>query len=133
LDDLAVRLGVAKLSDFFDYTEMARKADAELEAAEIRDGLREDTGDDDQTVDVTAEPVAQREATGDWFDSVQGLATVRTLTSYLVAHPRKLKMPTHPSDVKRYRSGLLNELRLCETVIARAASSGRRFRLLLVP
>jgi len=139
-DALATRLGVRKLSDFFDYTEMGRAADAELEALEIGDeppaDASEGDGDDvgDETVrDATAESPTEREAVGEWFDSAEGLATVRALSAYLADHASELKMPTSPGDAERYRRELLDELRLCDGFLARAASSARQFRFLLVP
>ena len=135
LDAIAVRLGAAKVSHFFDYSEMAREADTLLEELEGGNDVGDDAaeGDEVETRDVTAESVAEREGAGEWFDSATGLATVRALVQYLAAHPDELPMPTHPSDVGRYRSELLDELRRCEAVLARAASSGKQFRFLLVP
>ena len=70
LDEIASQLDVPKLSGFLDYTEMALEADAVLAGDDwVSCGVR----------DITGEPIEVREAEGEWFDSVQGLRTIRTL------------------------------------------------------
>ncbi len=133
LDNLAARLGVPKLSTFFDYSEMARVADAEMRALEM-DGDTGDKMDEEDSCDVTAESLSQREATGEWFDSARGLMTIRALLQHLAKHADAVALPTDSvEDFNRYRKEMLEEFQLCERHLKEAESCGKQFRLLIVP
>ena len=134
LDALALQLGVRKLSDFFNYSELSRLAEAEMEALDgIDAGFEDDPNEEFEIRDPCAECVAVRESTGEWFDPVQVLKSLAAFRQHLEQRADALEFPTPPSDVPRYRSELLDELRLGERLAADAVSSGRKFRLLLVP
>jgi len=133
LDDVATRLGVPKLSSFFDWTEMTRAADAETAYCELRDGLREEEPEPEFR-DITGEPLAIREKTGEWFDSGQGLRTIQAVRTDLNQHANAVPLPTHsPEDFERYRRELLEEFQLCERFLVEAVASGQQFRLVIVP
>jgi hypothetical protein len=128
LDELAVRLGVAKPGGFLDYTELEREAESIINPPEDVDEAMEE-------VDEAPESVARREAVGAWFDAPAGLATVRALRRHLEAHPNaaRIDLPGSDEDKERYRSELMEDLRTCERLVGEAAAEGRRFRLLVVP
>jgi hypothetical protein len=133
LDDLATRLGVRKLSRFFDWTEMARAADAETAYCEFRDGLREEEPEPEFR-NITSEPLATRDQEGEWFDSSQGLGTIQALRSYLDEHAEAIELSANSvEDLERYRRELLAEFQLCEQLLIEAVASGQQFRLVIVP
>ena len=120
LDELAVRLGVAKPGGFLDYTELEREAEYLINPPE--------------DVDEAPESIAEREAVGEWFDAATGLATVRALRRHLEAHPdaARIDLPGSDEEKERYRSELMEDLLTCERLVGEAAAEGRRFRLLIL-
>jgi hypothetical protein len=125
LDEVAIRHELSKLSSFFDWTEMARLAELEIsEDADLKPEFR----------DLTGEPLAVREQTGDWFDSSQGLKTIQTLQGRLNEIDEAIRSRTSSAkDFERYRGELLDELKLCERFLTEAVAAGQPFRLLVVP
>src|SRR5688572_22013105 len=72
LDELAGKLRVAKLSGFYDYSELEEAyADLEEDHAEAESGGE---------VELNREPTSEeRQAKGEWFDSSEGLKSIRGL------------------------------------------------------
>lgn len=104
LDALADRLGVTKLTAFYDYSPL-------LEAA----------CDDEPSAD----------ASPSWFDSSQGLKSVRALLDRLDNDWGSLNWQEDQST-EHYRSTLLENLRLCERVLEKAVVDRQPFRLMIV-
>jgi hypothetical protein len=105
LDDLCTKLGVPKLSDFYDHSE--------LEAM---------YGDSDEG----------GEEPGDtWYDPSPALTAVLTIRDHLAQHPEELALSADPSR-KHWPSALMDELEHCRSVLQEAASRGERFRFLIV-
>jgi hypothetical protein len=130
LDCLAVDLGIAKLSNFYDWTEMALAADAETRAIEaIEPGEKLEPS----FRNLTGQSLAERQSIGEWFEPTMALTTVRTLKEHIARHPTELELDTDPDDVARYRSELLDELNLFDQILQRVLSEGQRFRFLIVP
>lgn len=147
LDRLAAGLGVPAISGFLDFTALEREAgefldppaegegggeagamelDALLDAAADADGRREGGGASEETLE-------ERQAVGKWFDSAAGLAAVRAVREHLRANPKAVKLGVPAREERRYRNALMNDLRRCERMLAKAAAEGRQFRLLIVP
>lgn len=104
LDALAERRGVAKLSSFFDYSELERAYDPDGEAI--------------------CEPC--------WFDAKIGLAAFTMLRSTLEHEFSALAWTAGPSR-SHWPTTVLDELRRCEQALLDAVAKGREFRLLVVP
>lgn len=125
LDALAGTLGVHKLSDFYDYSELVK---AYGDFGEIDDEV-----DDDDNEDAPAEPTLEEgQAKGQWFDSVVGLDSVRKLRQHLAAHFDDLGFKPDRSNA-HWPKQLMDELAHTETILEEAAQRGQRFRLLIVP
>jgi hypothetical protein len=104
LDALSEKLGVAKLSSFYDYSELEKAHDPDTQA------IREPQ----------------------WFDSAEGLQAVRRLRSVLQADFAALGwVPQTSAD--HWSRQLLDELFWCEEVLEKAHTKRREFRLLVVP
>lgn len=116
LDELSDQLSVPRLSQFYD--------DSELRAA-YADHIEGSEGD-------SCAAKAAETATEPWFDPTPALNAVRQLNDHLRRHPEELAFP---EDRKRqhWRTTLLSELKDCESTLEKAASQGRRLRLLIVP
>jgi hypothetical protein len=124
LDALAAKLGVRKLSDFYDYSELE-------EAYGDFDESGEEADDDEQN--PPSEPTLQdRQARGEWFDSAIGHDSVRRLRKHLTDHFDDLSF-THDRSTAHWPKQLMDELARTETLLNEAASRGQRFRLLIVP
>ncbi len=104
LDALAAKLGVAKLSSFYDYSELER----------AYDGVNE--------------PIC----TPEWFDSTSGLRSVTRLRSTLENDFGALEWKPDTGEA-HWPASLLDDLRSCEVVLKEAVANGREFRLLVVP
>jgi len=120
LDALCLRLGVAKLSSFFDLTDMQYN-------------LGEEPGTDDEVMDFDedAEPALDAE-TGyaygiddmQWFDAATGLAALQALRSEIDASAgAEMHLSEEQQDV------LLAELDDCIMQLIETAAQGGRFHL----
>ena len=90
LDAVAAKLGVQKLSDFYDYGEL------EESYADFDDD-GDDSGDTEE--DAQREPtLEERQAKGEWFDSTAGLSSVRKLRQHLAARFEDLGFLAGPID-----------------------------------
>ncbi len=119
LDVLAEKLGVSKLSSFFDWSVMDAAADAELLA--ISGAEEHEAGDGTAT-----SPDAS------WFDPAAGLAAIMALRQRLEEDWDALAWTPERSQ-QHWREGLMEDLRFCQTVLEDAIETGRRFRLVIVP
>jgi hypothetical protein len=131
LDALAARLNVPKLTDFYDYSELEeayREFDPEAEAADDDD----DDGDAEGAEDPAEPTLEGRQAKGEWFDSNQGLTSVRALRAHLREDFDALGFKPDESRAHWPRQ-LMQELAKCETILMDAAARGKQFRLLIVP
>jgi hypothetical protein len=119
---LSAKLGVVKLSDFYDYSELE---DYYSEFKADGDGTSLKTGDED-------EAPAAHQSKGSWFDPAEALRAVRAIRRHLIQHPGDLGF--EPDETQGHWPPLLmEELEHCETVLGRAASDKRLFRFLIVP
>lgn len=125
LDVLAGKLGVRKLSDFYDYSEL------EEAYADLSDE-GEDTGDDGEEEPAPKPTLEERQAKGEWFDSVVGLDSVRRLHQRLTERFDDLGFKPDRSTA-HWPKQLLDELSHTEAILSEAVSRGQRFRLLIVP
>lgn len=104
LDALATKLGVTKLSDFYDYRE-----------------LLENFGDDEEELPDPS-----------WFDSVKGLETVKSLRQHLEQDFDELEWKPDESEA-HFPQTIMDDLKFCESVLEEAVAKGQKFRLLIVP
>jgi hypothetical protein len=104
LDVLAEKLGVAKITSFYDYRELIKAL-----------------GDDQEEL---PEPV--------WFDSNVGLATFKALRVCLEANWDALEWTPDKSQ-QHWPQSLMDDLRFCQSVLEEAVLKGQAFRLLIVP
>jgi hypothetical protein len=110
LDRLANALGVPPLTSFYDYSELVSDYD---------DLLEDDAGS-------TAE--------AEWFDPNDALPTVEAIRAHLVDHPEALDVPQwFQAQRSRLWPQLMEDLQHVESELKRLATSGTRFRLLVVP
>lgn len=104
LDVLADKLGVVKLTDFYDYRQ-----------------LLEEFGDDGEGLPDPS-----------WFDSAKGLHTVKSLRDLLERDFDALNWK--PDDSTRhFPKSLSEDLEFCQTILEEAVARGQPFRLLIVP
>jgi hypothetical protein len=115
LDRLSKKLKVAKLTDFYDYSE-----------------LEAQYGDVEEESDDGAELADDGQSRGSWFDPGQALAAVRAIHNHLLKHPEDLGFKPDPSRA-HWPVYLMDELKHCQTVLEDAVSRGRQFRFLIVP
>jgi hypothetical protein len=106
LDGLSARLNVPKLSEYYDYSELAAMYE-----------------------DVEAEGDGPE---GVWHDPGPALTAVQTIHDHLVQHPEDLGFVAAPSQ-KHWPTDLMEEFRHCRSVLEEAVSQGRQFRFLIVP
>ena len=121
LDVLAGKLGVRKLSDFYDYSEL-EAAYGDLDDAEGE-------GNEESAAQPTLE---ERQARGDWFDSATGLDSIRKLRQRLSEQFDELGFQPDQSTA-HWPEQLLAELIDAEEILTEAASRDQQFRLLIVP
>jgi hypothetical protein len=124
LDVLAGKLGVRKLSDFYDYSELE-------EAYGDLGDEGEDTEDDGEEEPAPEPTLEERQAKGEWFDSTVGLGAVRKLRQRLTERFDDLGFKPDRSTA-HWPKQLLDELSHTEAILNEAASRGQRFRLLIV-
>jgi hypothetical protein len=119
LDALAEKLGVSKLSSFFDWSVMDAAADAELPA--ISGAVELEAGDG------TATP-----PDASWSGSASGLAAITALRRRLEEDWDALAWTPERSQ-QHWAKSLMEDLRFCQTILEDAVETGRRFRLVIVP
>ncbi len=126
LDELAGRLRVRKLSDFYDYSELEEVyGDLEEEDSDSNDSEGED--------EIPAEPtLEERQAKGEWFDSSEGLKSISALRQRLSERFEDLEFRAD-SSTDHWPKRLMEELATSEAILKEAAARGQRFRLLIVP
>jgi hypothetical protein len=130
LDRLALALGVRKLTDFYDWTEMTLAADAELRALEAIERGEESEG---SFRNLTGQSISERQSTGEWYEPTEALVAVRALKDHIARSPSAVEVPAAPDDEGRYRGELMAEFELFQQMLERAVAEGQRFRFLIVP
>lgn len=131
LDALANKLGVQKLSDFYDYSELEEAYGDWADDAE--DDADNGDAEEDHEEDLGREPtLEERQAKGEWFDSAQGLDSIRKLRQHLADRFGDLGFTPDQSSA-HWPELLMDELEHTEKILTEATSRGRRFRLLIVP
>jgi hypothetical protein len=118
LDRLSEKLRVARLSDFYDYSEL------EAEYGEF--------ADDADDADAAGDGAEGTPSEGSWFEPAQALAAVRAVREHLARHPEDLGF-TPDASRRHWPDNLMEELTHCQAVLEDAASRGRRIRFLIVP
>ena len=109
LDTIAKRLGVTKLSTFYDNGSLREELEAEWS-------------------DLRRDAAARREV---WFAAGQGHACFAALLQELRRNPGALRFKADKSR-SHWPAALMDDLTYCEAALREAAAHGRRFRLLLV-
>ena len=107
LDALADQLGVAKLSGFYDHSELADAYADELDGIDIPE---------------------MEEA---WFDAAVGSQVVGAILGALRDGSPPLPLKLDASN-RHWREDLVEELEYCHGVLSEAARHGHRFRLVIV-
>ena len=121
LDRLSGRLGVAKLGEFVDSSDMAAECLRWLQPA-AEEGLDPDADLPDP---------AESEVEPQWFDPGPALAAVRALVAHLEQHPDDLGF--HPDASRAHWPGMLmEELQGCAVALAEAVAVGQPFHFRLV-
>ena len=126
LDALAQRLGVAKLSGFYDFSAL-EEAYGDLDETDDDDSADEETAEEER--ELTLE---ERQAKGEWFDSAEGLKAIRALRQRLAEHFDELGF-TPSQSTGHWPKQLMDELTITERILEAAAASQQDFRLLIVP
>lgn len=126
LDALAGKLGVRKLSDFYDYSEL------EEAYGDSGDDVSDDSEDDNEEQNTSEPTLEERQSKGDWFDPAAGLESVRKLRERLAARFDDLGFKPDRSK-GHWPKQLMDELGHTEQVLSDATARGQRFRLLIVP
>jgi len=132
LDVLAEKLGVAKLTEFYDYGAMADDFDDDdADGGKDDDEIDESDGDEEDD-DSEEEERDDVQLTGRvWFDSAKGLETVKTLREHLEKDFDALNWK--PDESRRhFPRSLLEDLQFCQTILDEAVANGRKFHLLIV-
>lgn len=144
LDALAEKLHVRKLSEFYDYSALnAAFAESDEEADEESDDIdeedqdiaeddSEDFDDDGQGDEEEAQSMQDRDSKGEWFDSEEGLKSIRSLTQHLKNHFEELGFVPDRS-MSHWPADLIDEMIRSTAIIEEAAAKKQRFRLLIVP
>jgi len=110
LDALADKLGVARLTTFYDYSPLNEAFD--------------DLLDEDSKTESPAGPV--------WFDSAKGLESVKALRLHLETDFASLNWSPSKSQTQ-WPQLLMDDLKFCQTVLEEAVRRGQAFRLMIVP
>lgn len=132
LDALAEKLGVQKLSEFYDYSELESAYGDFDDGEDIEDEFDEDIETDAEESLPPESSLEERQAKGEWFDAAAGLESVRKLRQQLVTRFDDLGFkPDRTTD--HWPRQLMEELSHAEAMLAEAASHSKRFRLLIVP
>jgi hypothetical protein len=116
LDRLSKKLNVAKLSEFYDYSE-----------------LEDQYGDfDEEDPTGASDSEGDHQSNGSWYDAADAFVAVRAIHDHLAQHPEDLGLK--PDQTRAHWPTLLmEELADCATVLEAAVSHGRQFRFLIVP
>jgi hypothetical protein len=118
LDKLAAKLGVARLTTFYDYSELEDEFD------EPPDG--EGDADDEGA------SAGDAGSGGAWFDPAAALAAVRAIRQHLLRRPADLGFkPDAPRA--HWPANLMEELEHVQGVLEDAAARNKRFRFMIVP
>jgi len=104
LDALAEKLGVTRLTAFYDYRELNAAYD---EAGEELPGP-------------------------EWFDSAKGLEAFTALRLRLEEDWDAINWKPDKSE-QHWPQSLMDDLRFCESLLEQAVLKGQRFRLMIVP
>ena len=115
LENLSEKLGVTRLTDFYDFSALQE------EFSDATEG--EDADGDTRVGDSGPE--------GTWFEPAPALAPVRAIHDHLARHPEDLRFKPDASRA-HWPADLMEELAHCRRVLEEAMSSGRRFRFLIV-
>jgi len=102
VDRLSTRLGVPRLSEFYDYSEL------ESVYGDI-------DGEDDGLEDEYLSAKTSQDA-GLWFDPSPALTTARAIYDHLIQHPEDLGFEPDPPRMQ-WPGQLMEELRHCRTVL----------------
>jgi hypothetical protein len=130
LEDMNETFGVPKLSEFYDWTKMNEAADDEMKTIEaIEKGEEYEPPFRKSMYDQS---LAERQATGDWFDPAQVLITLQVFRNEIAKTPSAIQLPARDDDIARYRGEVLGEFEYVQQILARAAAEGQRFRFLLL-
>ncbi len=105
---VATRLGVPKLSTFYDSSALADAYASEFEDAEL----------------PPVEPV--------WFDAADGLQAVAALLEAVRGGSMQARLKLDATR-SRWSEMLLEELQYCHGALSHAAERGQRFHFLVVP
>ena len=125
LERLSDKLGVARLTQFYDYSLIERQF-AEIAAQTEGNGIDdwdEDDGEEDQEED---------DERGMWFEPARALAAVTAIRKHLARHPSDLGFEPDAST-NHWLDHLMDELDECRRVLRVAVSKGKKFRFLIVP
>lgn len=117
LDRLSAKLGIAKLTDFYDYS---------AKEAEFADLAHDADVEDDESAEV-----ARPALPGTWFDPAPALTAVGAIRQHLAQHPADLGFKPDASR-SRWPADLMEELEHVQSVLDDAAARGRKFRFLIV-
>jgi hypothetical protein len=107
LDAFAEKLGVSKLSGFYDYSALAGAYESEFEEVELP------------------------EAEGAWFDAKAGELAVGEILKALREGSPPLELKLDDSQA-HWPEALVEELEYCHSVLAEAAQRGHQFRFTIV-
>lgn len=109
LDTLAARLGVAKLSSFYDNSALAEALAEEFEDPERAGALSPDV----------------------WFEAEEGHRTLTALVKELRERPNSLGF-VPDSSRSHWPQALMEDLEYCLSGLTQALAQGRKFHLLIV-
>jgi hypothetical protein len=122
LDKLSAKLGVPKLTEFYDYSAL------EDEFAELIESGR--SGEEDDT-NLVADSVDTSQQAGTWFDPAAALEAVRTIQHRLEQHPEELNFKPDASR-SHWPTDLMQELERVQAALEDAVSRSKKFRFLIV-
>jgi hypothetical protein len=110
LDAICKKIGVARLSEFYDHSALQESYADLLEEAGIE----------------LEEPTPQ------WFDPVPALAAVRAIQDHLKQHPEVIGIKANDVSRAHWPKDLTKELKHCRSRLQGAIAKKKRFRFLIV-
>jgi uncharacterized protein YerC len=113
LDNLAQRLNVQKLSDFYDYTEIEIELKLSVNSIDNLKESFEETWDNDDA---------------QWFSPETGIATLTALLKHLEQTPQSLDLSQSRWDI----NDLIDELQNCKIELMQAMEKGHPFHFCMV-
>jgi hypothetical protein len=116
LDSIATDLGVQKLSDFFDDTELKFSYGPIDDFAETEESSEESWNNDDAR----------------WFSPQAGMATLNAILDYLERSPSELDLSKQPWNIARLPERLIEELQDCKTELMQAMEKGHLFHFCIL-